>query len=432
MTPDLDVAVVGAGVAGLSAAYALTKAGRSVRVFEAADAVGGRMRTVHHDGYALDTGAEQLATHGYEHTWALLRELGIPLDDAPLIGKPLAVWRDGKAHSGVADPRGLVTGAGLGLRARFELGRLMATTAWRQREFDPDHPEATPLGSATIAQLAQLHHPDLGDYLLQPVVSSFFGWSPKRSAAGPYLSLMTAVGPVSGWRTYRGGMDTLARGLAERVEVVPNSPVRQVESLSDGALITTDVDTVTAGSVVLCVPAPVASALHVNPAAEAVPFLAASTYSSVLKVGCLLDRPLAPTARRPLYALLIPQREDRNLACVIADHVKQPDRAPAGRGLLSLIAAPPATRELLDAPDDEVSHRLLAAAEHYVPGATAATRTALVHRFRYGLPEATPAALAARPGFLRRPLASVEYAGDWVMARPASEGALRAAAIATE
>ncbi|MGH3990166.1 MAG: FAD-dependent oxidoreductase, partial [Pseudonocardiaceae bacterium] len=51
MSPDLDVAVVGGGIAGLSVAYALQLAGRSVQVFEAADGVGGRMRTLRHDGY---------------------------------------------------------------------------------------------------------------------------------------------------------------------------------------------------------------------------------------------------------------------------------------------------------------------------------------------------------------------------------------------
>ncbi len=54
--PDVDVAVVGAGLAGLCAALHLSAAGRSVQLFEASDGVGGRVRTDVVDGYRLDRG----------------------------------------------------------------------------------------------------------------------------------------------------------------------------------------------------------------------------------------------------------------------------------------------------------------------------------------------------------------------------------------
>jgi monoamine oxidase len=44
---DCDVAIIGAGAAGLTAAGLLIRAGKSVRCLEAADRVGGRILTVH-------------------------------------------------------------------------------------------------------------------------------------------------------------------------------------------------------------------------------------------------------------------------------------------------------------------------------------------------------------------------------------------------
>lgn len=51
-----DVVVVGAGIAGLTAAYLLQKKGYKVHVFEAANQVGGRIRTDKVEGFLLDRG----------------------------------------------------------------------------------------------------------------------------------------------------------------------------------------------------------------------------------------------------------------------------------------------------------------------------------------------------------------------------------------
>jgi oxygen-dependent protoporphyrinogen oxidase len=429
MTPDLDVAIVGAGIAGLSLAHRLSRTGLSVRVLEAGDHVGGRMACFRHEGYTVDTGAEQIPTHGYEHTWRLLGELKIPLAEVPRVGGWLAVWRDGRAHPGMAHPLGLLTGAGLSMRGRLDLVRLQAEIARRGTEYDPDRPEDTPLGAATVADLAARYHPDLRDYVLEPVVSGFFGWDPARSAAAPFISLMRTAGPASTWRTYTGGMDTLARRLAEHAEVRLGTTVEEVVAHGDGAVVHTDRGTVTARVAVLCVPAPVAARLY----PDAPEFVHACTYTPMLKVSCLLDRPLAPSGPRPAYVLLVPGRErgpDGVLSGVIADHVKNPARVPQGRGLLTLLAAPAALPALLNAPDADVVAALTTAAERFVPGLAGATVANFVHRFPHGLPEATPAALALRKGFLDRPAGPVDYAGDWVMLRPSSEGAVRAAAMA--
>ena len=57
-----DVAVVGAGLAGLACARALAHAGHAVAVFEAEGAVGGRVRTDVVDGFRIDRGFQVFLT----------------------------------------------------------------------------------------------------------------------------------------------------------------------------------------------------------------------------------------------------------------------------------------------------------------------------------------------------------------------------------
>jgi len=60
--PEFDVVIIGAGLAGLACARDLVAAGLSVKVLEAADAPGGRVRTDLVEGFRLDRGFQVLLT----------------------------------------------------------------------------------------------------------------------------------------------------------------------------------------------------------------------------------------------------------------------------------------------------------------------------------------------------------------------------------
>lgn len=61
-TSDTDIIIVGGGLAGLSCALQLHKAGIAFVLLEAGAALGGRVQTEHRDGYLLDHGFQVLQT----------------------------------------------------------------------------------------------------------------------------------------------------------------------------------------------------------------------------------------------------------------------------------------------------------------------------------------------------------------------------------
>ncbi len=77
-TGRIDVAIVGAGLAGLEAALRLSEQGASVRVFEASERVGGRLRTISSGGLRFETGAVEFAD-SYARCQARIAALGLKL-----------------------------------------------------------------------------------------------------------------------------------------------------------------------------------------------------------------------------------------------------------------------------------------------------------------------------------------------------------------
>ncbi|WP_138756676.1 protoporphyrinogen/coproporphyrinogen oxidase [Modestobacter altitudinis] len=94
-----EVVVVGAGLAGLSAATRLAAAGRDVHLLDAAEAAGGRLATTRIDGFLVDRGFQVLNT-GYPR----VADLDLPALDLGFFWTGAVLRVEGRAHR-VVDPR---------------------------------------------------------------------------------------------------------------------------------------------------------------------------------------------------------------------------------------------------------------------------------------------------------------------------------------
>lgn len=146
------IAIVGAGWAGLAAAFKLRQDGHEVQVFEQSPVLGGRARKaiIPRTGQVLDNG-QHLMLGAYRHTLALMRDIGVDLDHA-LLRSPLHLATlDGQFSLHVRHnlpaalrlPVAILSMRGIGVRQKIQLLRALVTLQRLRWQIKPDVTVAT-------------------------------------------------------------------------------------------------------------------------------------------------------------------------------------------------------------------------------------------------------------------------------------------------
>jgi monoamine oxidase len=252
-----DVVVVGAGLAGLTAARHLTRQGLSVTVLEASDQVGGRVRdVVLPGGQVIELGAQWVGP-GHTYLRELAAELGLRLVDVDPGGDHLLV-ADGQVTRFTGRVPGAASG---GLRA------MLSDLADLENRCRADPALWLGLDQQTARSWLDAHVPDADARgAMEYVVRLELCAEPGQVSATVLLDLYQDVDAATFLRadeTHRvaGGPHQLARLLAEGLPepVRLGQPVRHVESPPAGSgrepvRVRTADAVLTARAVVLAVP----------------------------------------------------------------------------------------------------------------------------------------------------------------------------------
>lgn len=136
-----SLVVVGGGVAGLTCAWSLQRAGHEVEVLERESVPGGRMRSERHGDFVVERGAS-FVTSGYRNLHDVVRALGLEAELRVTPPVRNVVLRGGKLlPADVTSPWRLLTSPLLSPLAKLRLARLPLEVVRHRRLLDPRHPE---------------------------------------------------------------------------------------------------------------------------------------------------------------------------------------------------------------------------------------------------------------------------------------------------
>jgi oxygen-dependent protoporphyrinogen oxidase len=425
-----SVVVIGAGLAGLGAAWRLSRQGFDVRVLEREARAGGRAASEAVDGFRFEPAGAVLSS-GDRELLSWMDELGLRDELLPL--RPIVAAQVVAGRVVAIDPRGLFGIAAIpGVRrlhaaSLVRLPRLLARYA---AQLDPDAPAlAAALDDRSLHDFGRLY---FGDSVVERWMAPFvgpLGASPDTSRALFLRRYHAHAAALSGLP--RAALGDLVEAAASSLGIQTGVEVDSLEGPAGAPLRIHARErargrTLEADAVVIATPAPEAARIAAG-------LLCGAERDAFARVRYAPRLDLALGLRRALHphpqVISVPDAEAGPLAGVVLEPGLPGGRVPGGRGLAQLQTTLPFVERAASAPDDVVVGELQAAFERCVPGARGAAAWSRVYRQPRGVPRFDVGRYREIAGFenvqadRRRAGRRLYFAGDYLL-DPSWNGAL--------
>ncbi len=418
------VIVIGAGIAGLTAAYYLSKSGAEVTVLEASGRAGGRMSTDRRDGYVLDRGVQFLSSE-YSVINEMINELGLT-KNLSVTSSRTGTLRGGSVRRTNIKYPWTVAGSGLlSWRDAFSLAAAGRSLTRKTKQFSlSNYSKWQSLDDADAAEwIAGVFGQNILEYIFEPMLEGLYFQAPEN---------MSRAWPAVVWNfgarrqsvtALEGGNGILTETLAGKLKVYTNTPAEAIDTSGSGVKVKSPAGWLEADSIVLAATTPAARHLY-QTGTDVENRLLNTEYSSTININFAVPGGVSKVnVRKNIYGLLIPRRERQVIAAISFESQKCRGHVPQGE-LLNVMLSGAAGSRLINEPDEAVLSEVIPDLQRFFPGIESGISFAHFNRWLQAEPR-SPIGRSRDIDLYRKTWnknMKVILAGDY-MSIPCSEGA---------
>ncbi|WLI08789.1 NAD(P)/FAD-dependent oxidoreductase [Pseudomonas sp. FP597] len=402
--------VIGAGLAGLTAASTLKAAGKNVVVLEASNCAGGRTMRITHNGDAAEAGAQGVHS-GYLELLKLVKRYGLSGDLIPQSNTQACYLSRSGEHvfpSGNFGVRKL-----LGVRGTAELAWFMVRYMLMMKKFSlyEIHRDIPEYDNISTAEAFSGTSEEFKDYFLRPAAHAMVGTDIEHTNLYHFLNLVKLV-LTTKVMTLRRGIASLAEAIADTLDVRYESEVEKLlyeRGHVTGVLLKSGATMKADHVIVAC---PIGAAAKIVPEEYVVQreFLSAFPNVPLSLVYFFLDRPLKTSA----YVYMGHGHRKATFNMALNHTLKTPHLVPSGKTIISAWPCYPDSALLAQQSDAEIIAKALDDMEIFFPGIAGMVEEAKVQRHHWGFARLSPGMHAKILEFKRQAqeLRGVSFAGN--------------------
>jgi oxygen-dependent protoporphyrinogen oxidase len=355
------IAIIGGGISGLAAAFALEQKRRSAAVdyslYEASPRLGGVLRTEHIQGCVVEAGPDSFLT---EKPWAtdLCRVLGL---SDQLIGSNDAARKtyilvDGRL---VPMPDGLMFMVPTKILPTAFSPLFSWTTKLRMARELLRPPHASEADESVASFVARHYGAEMVDRLADPLLSGIYGGEAASLSVRAVLPRLAEMERAHGslgramlaarkksqprqsapplFTSLKNGMQQLVETVVSKLNplsLLTNTSVQSIQPEADGGWkVTAGLKSDHFDAIILALPAPVAANILSTCSPELSRELGSIPYGSSITVALGYNSDVRHSLP-PGFGFLVPRSEGKRLLAATFVHNKFPHRAPENRALL--------------------------------------------------------------------------------------------------
>jgi oxygen-dependent protoporphyrinogen oxidase len=377
------IAIVGGGISGLSAAYALEEQRRSgaaleYTLYESSPRLGGVLRTERVDGCIVEAGPDSFLT---EKPWAadLCRNVGL---GGQLIGSNDAERKTYILVRGrlVPMPDGLMFMVPTRILPTA-LSPLFSSKTKLRMARELFYPPRAAGDDESVASFVERHYGyEMVDRLADPLLSGIYGGEAATLSVRAVLPRFAEMERTHGslgramlaarkkalqpatkaapplFTSLKNGMQSLVEAVVLRLSpswLRSNAAVQAIQPEAGGWIVSTAMQPDHFDAVILALPAYSSAQLLSSCSLELSRELAAIPYSSSITVGLGFDRGVRQSLPAG-FGFLVPRSEGKRMLAATFVHNKFRHRAPADRALLRCFFAGKSAENVWQLSDDQI------------------------------------------------------------------------------